>query len=637
MEIKAQIHQVLKQNWGYDSFRYLQEDIILSVLSGKDTLALLPTGGGKSICFQVPALVKPGLCLVITPLIALMKDQVENLKKQGIKAAAIYSGMSYRELDRTFDNAIYNNFKFLYVSPERLETDLFLSRAEKLKPNLIAVDEAHCISQWGYDFRPSYLKIAEIRKYFPKTPIIALTATATPLVVDDIKQKLNFRNSSFFQKSFDRDNLIYAVVKEEAKKPKLLSVIRKIPGTAIVYVRSRRLARELAVFLKQNQVSADYYHAGLNMQDRNRKQEEWKNNQTRVIVSTNAFGMGIDKADVRTVIHYNLPESLEAYYQEAGRAGRDGKKSYALALINESDRTELLKRIEYSFPPVSYIRQVYNQIGKFLQIPLGSGGNTTHRFNFDAFCSRYNLKKLQTYYALNELKNSDIIQLSEEIELPSRLIINVSYNDLYRYQVDNPNLDPIIKILLRSYAGLFENYINISESELAKRLNISTEKCIQYLNYMHKSELIDYIPQSNEPQLYFLHNRVAAESLNINLDYYRTRQQSFEKKINAVIEYAFSTNQCRSQILLSYFGEKFENACGHCDDCIEKRKKEMNTEEYHKIQAKILNLLGSGSKKAEDIMEQLLPIEAKKTELCLKWLLDNNKLKLTPENTISLN
>ncbi len=492
MDFKA----ILKQYWGYDSFRDLQEDIIRSVYQGNDTLGLLPTGGGKSITFQVPALAKPGICIVISPLIALMKDQVENLKRRGIKATLLVSGMSQHELLVNLDNATYDKeVKFLYVSPERLQTHLFRLRLPSLKVNLIAVDEAHCISQWGYDFRPSYLAIAEIREYLPGVPILALTATATPEVVDDIQEKLKFRKKNVFQKSFERKNLVYWVEHTERKLNDIVEYSKKNAGTGIIYVRNRRRTVEIATLLQKNGVSADFYHAGLNIEERNRKQDEWKKNKIRIIVSTNAFGMGIDKPDVRFVLHADLPDSLEAYFQEAGRAGRDEKPAKAILFVQTADRDVLVEHFESSFPPIEEVRKIYHALGNYFKIPIGAGKNTDYIFSLEEFSRLYKFKPITVYNVLKMLEMDEYIYLSEDVENPSRIIFKTNREDLYNYQLNNPTDDPFIKLLLRTYSGLFTEYVKIDETFLAKRTNLPEEKIVQWLRKLHKYDIIDYIEQ----------------------------------------------------------------------------------------------------------------------------------------------
>lgn len=625
--MKERIHQILEKYWGYKNFRPLQEDIILSILSGQDTLALLPTGGGKSICFQVPALAVGGLCLVISPLIALMKDQVENLQKKGIKAHAIYSGMTSREIERIFDNATFGKINFLYISPERLETDIFKVRAEKMPVKLIAIDEAHCISQWGYDFRPSYLNIARIRSFFPDISFIALTATATGEVQEDIQDKLEFKNPKVFQQSFERENLVYAVVQEEGKRNKLVDILKKVKGTGIVYVSSRKATKDISDFLNQHKISADYYHGGLDQKQRSIKQERWINDKTRIIVSTNAFGMGIDKPDVRVVIHMNLPDSLEAYYQEAGRGGRDLKRSFAIAIVNENDKSYLEKRLNTTFPEIKEIKNIYHSIGNYFQIPVGHGKNQEFDFDLNDFCQKYNFTTTKVYNSLKTLEQGNYITFTEEVFLPSRIIFKLNYKNLYEFQVDNPKLEPLIKSILRSYEGVFDVYTRISENELAKRLNTDGNFIIKQLNYLEKLDVLDYFPPKNKPQIIFPIERLDKKILFVNNSELSVRKKIFETKINSVIGYTFQTSGCRSKYLLSYFGEKLEKNCGHCDYCL-KKDKIISKKEPEQIKEKVLDLLKNESLSLNMIILKLKEYDKNNIIKTIRWLIDDKRLKL---------
>ncbi len=493
--------KILLKYWGHPTFRPLQEDIILSVMAGKDTLALLPTGGGKSICFQIPALASKGVCIVITPLIALMKDQVENLKKKNIPAAAIYSGMHSNEIDMVLDNAIYGNLKFLYVSPERLETDLFKARLMQMQVNILAVDEAHCISQWGYDFRPPYLRIADIREIIKDTPVIALTATATPDVVKDIQEKLKFPEENAFKKSFERKNLAYWVIKSEDKYGNILRLLQKIQGCGIIYVRNRRKTREVAEFLKKNKISADYYHAGLDTRSRDKKQNDWVREKTRIMISTNAFGMGIDKPNVRIVIHIDIPDNLEAYFQEAGRAGRDEKDSFAFLVYDESDIINARKNLQSSYPPVETIKAIYKSMGNYFQLAEGSGKDITFDFDLKEFSEIYRFPPLIVYNSLKFLEKEGYITHNEALQRSSTLFFLFNNEDLYRFQVETPQFDKFIKLLLRLYSGLFSQFTPINENEIARGGNISTEQVKKYLNYLHQQGVADYVPVKTKPQL----------------------------------------------------------------------------------------------------------------------------------------
>lgn len=627
------IRQLLLKYWGYANFRPLQEEIVTATINGIDTLALLPTGGGKSICFQVPAMAKEGICIVVSPLIALMKDQVENLLKRNIKAIAIYSGMTKREIDITLDNCVYGNVKFLYVSPERLETEIFKERLKKMNVNLFAIDEAHCISQWGYDFRPSYLNIANLRELKPDVPFLALTATATPEVVVDIQKQLGFKNENVLQKSFERKNLTYVVINEEDKNARLLKIFTKIKGTSMVYVRSRKKTREIAQFLYQNNISADYYHAGLTNDERTKKQHNWIENKTRVIVSTNAFGMGIDKPDVRTVVHLDLPDSLEAYFQEAGRAGRDEKKAYAILLVEEADRMDLEKRIISSFPPIEAIKQVYQALANFFQIPIGSAYNESYNFNITTFSNQYNMQVTAVFNCLKFLEREGYLILSEAYYNPSRLRIEISKEDLYEFQVKNSKFDTFIKTILRSYSGLFENYTKIDEFELAKRLSTTKEKIVNGLSYLHQLKIIDYIKQTNLPQITFTTERLNVNDIRISPQNYKDRKEIAIKKMESVIYYSNTLHKCRSQILLAYFGENNTFRCGVCDVCLERNKLELSDIEFSAVSDQLKSLLQKEPMPLTALVNAVQGIREDKTIKVLQWLVDNKKIK-TSENLL---
>lgn len=565
------IHQTLKQYWGYDSFRPLQEDIITSVMNNYDTLALLPTGGGKSICFQVPALAKEGICIVVSPLIALMKDQVENLQKRGIKAMAIISGMGKREIDIALDNCIYGDIKFLYISPERLMTDLVRERIKYMKVNLFAVDESHCISQWGYDFRPPYLHIHEIRELHPNIPVLALTASATQIVQKDIVEKLHLKNEKVFKQSFARENLSYAVLNLENKLQKMVQICNNIKGSGIVYVRTRKDTVELAKFLNQYQISATFYHAGLDAESRNLTQKKWINDEVKVIVATNAFGMGIDKPNVRFVIHYEMPESPEAYYQEAGRGGRDGQKAFAVMFFQEQDGIVFRKRFEQNFPPIDEIKRVYHCLCNYLQIPFGAGNGVSYNFNIGDFCSRFQLDVIVAISAIRTLEANDYLVLSENALLPSRVQFLVGGEDLYRFQVENYKYDFLIKSMLRIYGGVFDGFVAIKESEIAKRTTFSTKEVIEMLRELHKLEVITYVEKTDQPLLTFIQPRYALENLYIDAVYYQQRKEVYQAKMETMFNYV-SKKECRSQQLLRYFDEINPEECGICDICIDKKK-----------------------------------------------------------------
>jgi ATP-dependent DNA helicase RecQ len=635
--IISPLNQILKNWWGFDSFRPFQEEIILSAMEGKDTLALLPTGGGKSVCFQVPALAKDGICLVISPLIALMKDQVDALKEKGIKALYIYSGMSAREIDIALDNAVYGDYKFLYVSPERLETEIFIQRAEKLNVNLIAVDEAHCISQWGYNFRPPYLKIAEIRKFYPKVPILALSATATPRVEKDICDKLLFGNThNIFKQSFERKNIVYSVMNEENKPGRLVRLLEMVPGSAIVYCGYRRSCKELADSLGVNGISSDYYHAGLTHEERSKKQEKWIKGDIRVIVCTNAFGMGIDKSNVRLVVHHNMPQTLEAYYQETGRAGRDDDRSFAVAFVNSHDIDEIESNDD-KYPTLAFLKRIYQAIGNFLSVPEESGAGQSFDFDITEFSRRYQFAPAQAYKALKEIENADYISLTESVFLPSRLMILIDHNSIYQFQVSQPGFEPLIKTILRSYGGCFEDYVSINENDLAKRLNIPGKKVIESLQHLHKLKIIDYLPLNSSPQLTFLLPRLPAGNLSFGMALLEDRRKADKEKRKSVLNYVTAKDRCRSKILLAYFGEESENDCGHCDYCLAKRENIASEEYIKNIYILIENELRSGSRAVDELIATHSNIDEKRIIETIRWMIDRKVIKMTDNQYLELN
>lgn len=624
--------QILVKYWGYTNFRELQEEIIRSVdEDGKDALGLLPTGGGKSIIFQVPALLNDGLCLVITPLIALMKDQVENLKAKKIKAAAIYSGLSSHEIDIILNNCIYGAYKFLYVSPERLASDLFLTRLHDMKINLISIDEAHCISQWGYDFRPAYLQIAEIRKYLPNVPVLALTATATRDVITDIQDKLKFKEENVFRKSFERKNLVYLVREVEDKMRYLLKIITSVRGSGIIYVRNRKKTKEVAAFLQKNNVSAEYYHAGIDNKLKDHKQNSWKTGRTRVIVSTNAFGMGIDKADVRFVIHMDLPDSIEAYYQEAGRAGRDGKQAFAVLLYHASDEGKIKKRIHTNFPEKDFIKRVYEALGNYYQLPIGAAKGRMFDFRISDFASKFKLPILQTYSALKLIENEGYIELSEEFYSSSKILFIIKQQDLYKFQVSNKKFDPFIKLLLRTYAGVFTNYVNIDEEFIAKKARAKTELVYDYLQKMDQLKVIRYIPKRKLPFILYTEERLEEKNLRISRENYEIRKENYLKRINSILNYASSNNKCRSQLLLEYFDEKDSNRCGQCDVCRRRNELELSKYEFDLILENIKPRLIENEMSMEELINSCKFLENKLLKV-ISWLTENDKIMLTKEN-----
>lgn len=624
----ATIYSILKQYWGYEAFRPLQEEVIQSVLQGKDTLALMPTGGGKSICFQVPALMREGLCLVISPLIALMKDQVEQLRRRGIPALAVYAGMPSKEVEKTFKNALYGNFKFLYLSPERLQTSLFREYAAMLPLNLITVDEAHCISQWGYDFRPAYLKIAEIREVQPDVPILALTATATRDVRIDIQKKLGFRTENLMLRSFARPNLSYSVFSSEAKLNKLVDILRKVPGSSVVYCNSRRHTKEIAALLNASGIQASHYHAGLTAAERSRRQEDWLKNRIRVMVSTNAFGMGIDKPDVRVVVHYEVPECLEAYYQEAGRAGRDEQKAYAVLLYQPHELKKLEARIEIQFPSLEQIRQVYQSLVNYLQIPLGSGEGQYYDFDLTDFAKRFKLNVTLSFHAIRVMEQEGYLCFSENIFLPSRVSFTTNKDTLYQLEQTHPALALLVKTLLRTYEGIFDCYAVISEKQLSRIMKKPLEEIQEGLQTLHRYGLIDYVPQKDRPQLFFLQDRVSAQDLRINLARLAERKQRYQHRISAMIHYVRSAAACRSQLLLDYFDEKESKACGVCDVCLRKKRLPLSATVFEKISRQIVNDLTAGPLSAAVLLEQLRPQKAETIQEVLKFMLDEGMLRM---------
>ncbi|MEI6752728.1 MAG: ATP-dependent DNA helicase RecQ [Paludibacter sp.] len=616
--------QILKQYWGYDEFRPLQGDIIRSIAAGKDTLGLMPTGGGKSLTFQVPTMAMEGLCVVVTPLIALMKDQVENLKKRDIAAAAIFSGMSHNDILMTLDNAVFEAYKFLYVSPERLATPIFMEKIKQTKVCMIAVDESHCISQWGYDFRPSYLRIAYIRELLPEVPVLALTATATHEVVDDIQKQLQFKVPNLFQKSFHRSNLAYVVRTVENKDENLLKILNNVPGTSVVYVRNRKKTKEVADFLNMNGISAENFHAGLKNETKDAKQSRWKSGDTRVIVATNAFGMGIDKAEVRTVIHLDLPDSLEAYFQEAGRAGRDEQKAYAVLLYNNGDATKLKKRIADSFPEKDMIRKVYESLGNYYQMAVGSGLDSVFAFDIADFCSSFKLPILITYSSMKILQQAGYIELTDEQDSSSRVLFTVGKDDLYNIK-HTPEQEKLIHILLRSYTGLFTDLASINEDTLAKRLEWTHDKVYEQLVGLAKDRVIQYIPRKKTPFLTFVREREATQRLALGKEAYDDRRERFITRITSVLNYAQEENTCRSKILLSYFGEKEAKPCGKCDICLKKKETNVSTDEFETIRKAIHQMLTLQELTVNALLSKI-PYKETKVLNVVRFMLDNGQI-----------
>ena len=598
---------ILKQYWGYSQFRPPQEQIIDAVLMKQDVVAILPTGGGKSVCFQVPALMQEGICLVITPLIALMQDQVKQLKQLGIAAVAIHSGMHHREIDITLDNCVYGNNKFLYISPERLQTELFQERVKKMNVSLVAVDEAHCISQWGYDFRPPYLQIAGLRKIKPEVSFIALTASATRLVKEDIIQKLELKSPKVFQKSFARDNLSLVVRKTEAKEKKLLEVLRKVGGSSIVYVRSRKSTVALAKLLEKNGISATYYHAGLNHDERMTRQDEWINNRSRVMVATNAFGMGINKADVRVVVHMDLPENLESYYQEAGRAGRDGKRSYAAIVFHEVDVLGLRNKVNQSQPEMNQLKVIYQALANYYQIAEGSSQGESYDFDMDAFCKKFDMKTVIVYPVLKKLEEFGLIELNESFYRPSVLHISIDKKRLYEFQVANVRFDLLIKTVMRLYGGeLYTDFTTISETQIAQVMKLTPAEVGILLEQLHKLQLMVYEPKNESPKVTFLLPRQDATRLPIDKTEFDRRRDLHLSKMEALINYTEQVHRCRMQLIQEYFDEVTYEVCGMCDVCIQKKKDE-NREALHDYEGQILYLLKQKPISVEELEMQVDP------------------------------
>ena len=604
----------------------------------------MPTGGGKSITFQVPALAMEGICIVVTPLIALMKDQVDNLRRLGIKATAVYSGMTRQEIIAQLENCIFGDYKFLYVSPERLGTDIFKSKLQAMNVCLLVIDESHCISQWGYDFRPPYLSIADIREELPGVPVLALTATATPEVVNDIQERLHFREKNVFRKSFVRKNLSYIVRQTEDKINSLIYILGKVPGTAIVYVRNRKRTKEIAVLLQQAGISADFFHAGLNRDDKNLRQSRWKNNECRVIVSTNAFGMGIDKPDVRLVIHMDMPGSLEEYYQEAGRAGRDEQRAYAVALCSNIDCTKLKKRLADEFPDRDFISRVYDALGNYYQIAMGFGLDTVHDFSLVDFCTAYKFSHLQTHHALKILELAGYIEYTEEQENASRLVFTATRDELYKYLHQDKKTDEVIQTILRSYTGLFSDYVYINEGLISTRTGLSQQEIYEVLVRLSKYRIVNYIPHKKTPLIIYTRTREEIKYLSIPRSAYEERKKRFESRINRVMEYINENRICRSRMLISYFGEKGTSDCGCCDVCLAKNDSGLNNHTFNTIRDALKEALTDGPQEAKKLTENL-PFPADKIITVIRYLADHDEhfsledgiISLTKMNTMSDN
>ncbi len=614
--------ELLQKYWGYTTFRPLQHDIIKSILAGKDTLGLMPTGGGKSITFQVPALCKEGLCLVITPLIALMKDQVQNLKQKGIKAVAIYSGMTREEIIVALENCIFGNYKFLYISPERLDTDIFRTKLRSMTVNMIAVDESHCISQWGYDFRPAYLKIADVRKLLPHIPILALTATATPDVVKDIQRQLQFTAQNVFRTGFERQNLAYIVRQTVNKEAEMIYILRRIPGSSIVYVRNRGRTKEIAEALQSQGITAAFYHAGVNNDLKDQRQRQWQSGECRVMVATNAFGMGIDKPDVRTVIHIDLPDSPEAYFQEAGRAGRDGADAFAYLLHTSTDTTYLHRRITDTFPDKSYIKTLYEHLNYYYQMAMGDGAGCMFEFNLEDFCRQFHYFPVPADSALKILTRAGYIEYTGEQDNASRLIFTVRRDELYKLHANEPQLDQLIQILLRTYTALFTDYIYINEDRLAFHARLTREQIYQQLITLSQRRIISYIPRKKTPYIIYTRERVELRHLHLTNEVYEQRKERYQERINAMIQYINTNTKCRSNMLLRYFGEENSRPCGKCDIC----QSTPNKATRETIAQEILQLLGPQNMRLPDVAMQLSHTDPHLLSEVIRQLLDQGKL-----------
>ena len=620
--------EILKQYWGYDSFRDLQEEIITSIGEGKDTLGLMPTGGGKSITFQVPALAQEGICIVITPLIALMKDQVQNLRKREIKALAIYSGMTRQEILTALENCIFGNYKFLYISPERLDTEIFRTKLRSMKVSMITVDESHCISQWGYDFRPAYLKIAEIRELLPEVPVLALTATATPEVVTDIQARLKFLEGNVFRMSFERKNLAYIVRKTDNKTKELLYILQRISGSAIIYVRNRHRTKEITELLMNEGITADFYHAVLDNAVKDLRQKRWQSGEVRVMVATNAFGMGIDKPDVRIVLHLDLPDSPEAYFQEAGRAGRDGEKAYAVILYSKSDKTTLHKRVVDTFPDKEYILNVYEHLQYYYQMAMGDGFQCIREFNLEEFCRKFKYFPVPVDSALKILTQAGYLEYTDEQDNSSRILFTIRRDELYKLREMGKEAEALIQSILRSYTGVFTDYAYISEESLAVRTGLTRQQIYNILVTLTKRRIVDYIPRKKTPYIIYTRERLELRFLHIPASVYEERKARYEARIKAMEEYVTTENICRSRMLLRYFGEKNEHNCGQCDVCLSKRATDnLSEESYEEVKRQILDLLSHSPLTPAETADQ---IKAEKEDIgqVIRYLLDEGELKM---------
>lgn len=628
---------ILQRYWGYPSFRPMQEEIVDSVIEGRDTLALLPTGGGKSICFQVPAMTMDGICIVVTPLISLMKDQVLHLKKIGIPAAAVFTGMHHNEVEVAYNQAVFGMLKFLYVSPERLATDTFIEALKRMRVNLLAVDESHCISQWGYDFRPPYLKIADIREYIPDTPVMALTATATPRVVEDIQYRLCFRKNNVFQTSYERKNVTYNVIHEADKYGLMYRLFSKMEkGSGIVYVRSRKRTKIIADWLQSAGISASFYHAGLDAKTRDYRQQMWMEGKIKVIVATNAFGMGIDKPDVRLVIHLDLPDTLEAYFQEAGRAGRDLQPSEAFLLVADSDIDKLKENMKNAYPELDKIKTIYDTLGNYLQIPTGAGKNHSYNFDINDFCQTYRLPLIEVFNTIRLLEREGYIITSEALSSPSKIHIRAGREDLYRFQIEYPEYDVLIKYMLRNLPGVLSDFINIREEDISAKTGLPVETIIRQFKKLEGLNFLLYIPRNDKPQIQYLTERLNVNNISLSDEVYKNRKDEADKRIRAVIDFVTNDEECRSIQLLRYFGEDFKRKCDKCDVCSSKHKKHVSSKEYQNISDNIIKELKENDLNVYGILGHVKDYHEEKVIETIRWMLDNNVIGQNADGVISV-
>ena len=632
--MSAYTRSILQQYWGYPAFRPLQEDIVDSVMAGRDTLALLPTGGGKSICFQVPAMAMEGLCLVITPLIALMKDQVAHLVDKNIPAAAIYSGMHPDELELAYNQAAFGRLKFLYVSPERLQTDQFVEAVKRMKICLLAVDESHCISQWGYDFRPPYLKIADIRPYMPKTPVLALTATATAKVVDDIQVRLGFKEKNVFQSSFERKNVTYNVLHEADKFGVLRRKLEAMKeGSAIVYVRNRKRTQVIADWLNSVGITATIYHAGLDAKKRDERQDLWMKGKVKVISATNAFGMGIDKPDVRLVIHMDLPDSIEAYFQEAGRAGRDLQPSEAFLLVSPADVKKLQDNLSQSFPELERIKLIYNALGNYFGIPVGAGQNVSCPFIINDFANRYGFSVVEVYHTLKILEKEGFLMLSDSFDEPSKVMIKASRDDIYGFQVNNVQFSEIIKFMLRSLPGVSTDFVKINEETMAKKIGLPVEKVVEQLKKLETYHFLSYAQRNDKPQVLFLSEFVDTKHFSLSKEHYHDRKKDAEERVKAVIDFVNNNEECRSVQLLRYFNETKSKPCGRCDVCLSGM--DSKRFDYQSVENRLVNLVSESNVPIEEVLRQCSDVGDDRLMEAIRFLVDNGVLQVSSDNRLA--